>query len=302
MGAMRRAQIRAFALAALGTFFVSKLVGSEAPPGSTAPLAKKLRAERTSRFDLEVSGDLEGVPLGATWYLTREDLLTLPQVGFMVSDDPNLPGPTRLSGVPLENLVRDVGAPAGDMVVAISKDQYRANYPRDYLAEHHPLLVLEIGGLPPSGWPKDSGFDLGPYMISHAKFTPAVDARAHVDEAQIPWGVVRVEFRDERLVFAAIRPSGTFANSRSVEAGYHIARQNCFHCHDAGDEGGKKSGVSWAALSAIATASPDFFAAYVRNPKLKSPRSQMPANPQYDDLALDALSAYFRSFSKAQSP
>jgi mono/diheme cytochrome c family protein len=198
-------------------------------------------------------------------------------------------------------LVRDVGAPAGDMVVAISKDQYRANYPRDYLAEHHPLLVLEIGGLPPSRWPKDSGFDMGPYMISHPKFTRAVDVAAHVDEAQIPWGVVRIEFRDEGLVFGAIRPSGPLANSHAVETGYQIARQNCFHCHNAGNEGGKKSGVSWAALSAIATASPDFFAAYVRNPKSKSPQSQMPANPQYDDLTLDALTAYFRSFSKAGS-
>ena len=32
------------------------------------------------------------------------------------------------------------------MVVAICDDGYRANYPRDYLVAHHPVLVLQVNG------------------------------------------------------------------------------------------------------------------------------------------------------------
>ncbi|HXW61741.1 MAG TPA: cytochrome c [Candidatus Acidoferrales bacterium] len=309
---MRRVGIRAtagflFMVATLGMLVVREVWWAQAQPTSSAPLAAKLLAERGSPADLEIGGNLEVMPHRATWYLTREDLLGLRQASFTVSDDPNFLGPTRVSGVPLEDLVRDVGAPAGDMVVAICKDKYQTNYSRDYLAQHHPLLVLEINGKPPSGWPRDSSrheFDLGlgPYMITHPNFTPAFRVLAHNDEAQIPWGVVRLEFRNQEQVFGAIAPSGPLAKDRTVEAGYRIAQQNCFRCHNAGDEGGKKSGVTWAVLSAVAAGSPDFFAKYVSDPKSKSPQSQMPANPEYDHLTLDALTAYFRSFQQPGSP
>ena len=122
-----------------------------------------------------VGGDLAGLPHGATRYLTRDDLLALPQVGYTVTDDSNFTGPTKVSGVPLEDLLRDLSAaPKSAMVVAICDDKYRANYPRDYMAAHHPVLVLEVNGKPPSGWSEVSGghgFDMGPYMISHEKFT-----------------------------------------------------------------------------------------------------------------------------------
>jgi mono/diheme cytochrome c family protein len=295
----------ASAVAAAGMFFVWKTGWAQPSSQSTAPLALKLRVDRSSPTDLEIGGDVKAEPGGATWYLTRADLLALPQTSFTVGDDSNFFVPTRVSGVRLEDLQHDIGAPGDDMVIAICKDKYRAHYPRAYLAEHHPLLVLEIDGKPPSGWPKDSdghGFDMGPYMITHRKFFSASQVRAHADEAQIPWGVVRLEFRDEKLVFGAIAPPGPFANRPAVEAGYQLARQSCFRCHDAGDAGERKSGVSWEALSAIAAASPDFFAAYVRSPKSKNPQSQMPANPQYDDLTLDTLTAYFRSFSQPGRP
>ncbi len=37
-----------------------------------------------------------------------------------------------------------------DMAIAICDDLYRANYPRNYIATHHPLLVLTVNGQPPS--------------------------------------------------------------------------------------------------------------------------------------------------------
>jgi mono/diheme cytochrome c family protein len=269
-------------------------------------IASTLHKKRVSPSDLEVGGELAGLPPGTTRYITRDDLLALPQASYIVTDDSNFVGATRVSGVLLEELIRHLGAaPESDLLIAICDDLYRANYPRAYMLAHHPLLVLTVNGQPPAGWPKDSeghGLDMGPYMISHAKFTPGFKILAHADEPQIPWGVVRLEFRDEKAVFGAIAPRGPRAANSPVQAGYRIAQQNCFRCHNLGSEGGQKAGRSWQNLSAWATASPEYFAAYVRNPAAKNPRAQMPGNPAYDDSTLQALAAYFQTFSSAEKP
>ena len=167
----------------------------------------------------------------------------MPQVNLTIMGDPNFSKPTKIRGVKLEDLVRRLAASSGSaMVVAICDDGYRANYPLDYLAAHHPLLVLQINGEPPSGWPKaaeDHISEMGPYMITNAKFTPSFKIRAHADEAQIPWGVVRLEIREEKAVFGVIAPNGPNA-SREVQDGFRIASQNCFRCHDSRGEGGRK--------------------------------------------------------------
>jgi mono/diheme cytochrome c family protein len=313
MGAMRRRGVGIVSLTA-ATVLTAALVAAttaarQTDPGSaksTGPaLAAKLHPQRTSREDLEVGGNLKDLPAGTTRFLARGDLLAFPQVSYTVTDDANFTGPTKVTGVLLEDLLRDLSAaPGAAMVVAICEDKYRASYPRAYLARHHPLLVLELNSKPPSGWPKDSGghgFDMGPYMISHEKFTPAFRILSHTDEPQIPWGVVRLEFRDERAVFGAIAPRGPHANDPAVQAGYKIAQQNCFRCHNSGSEGGQKSGVTWTVLSALATNSPEFFTDYVRRPQSTSPQAQMPANPNYDDETMRALTAYFRTFSDSQA-
>jgi mono/diheme cytochrome c family protein len=260
---------------------------------------------RVSPSDLELAGDVAGVPRGATVYARRSDLVALPQTYFTVSDDSNFTGPTKVSGVLLEDLLRDLGAaPGAEMVVAISSDKYHGNYPREYIAAHHPLLVLEVNGKPPEGWPKDSsgsGLDMGPYMISHAKFAPSFKILAHEDEAQIPWAVIRLEFRDEKAVFGAIAPRGPHANDANVLAGNRIAQQNCFRCHNSGGEGGRKSGVSWTALAALAAGSPKFFSEYVRGPASKNPRTQMAASREYDDATMHALIEYFSTFASPEA-
>jgi mono/diheme cytochrome c family protein len=274
-----------------------------APSAQTSPA---LHEKRQLPSDLEVGGALAGLPHESTRYITREELLAMPQVSFTASGDTNFTGPTKIRGVRLEELARALGAsPARDMVVAICDDEYRANYPHSYLAAHHPVLVLEVNGKPPAGWPKDSQehkFDMGPYMISNPKFAPSYKILSHEDEPQIPWGVVRIEFRDEESVFGAIAPRGPRAKDRDVQDGLRIAEQNCFRCHNAGREGGKKSGLSWEALSAFAETSPKDFAAYIRAPLAKNPRAQMPGNPQYDDATLAALTAYFRTFTGQGKP
>jgi len=58
---------------------------------------------------------------------------------------------------------------------------------------------------------------MGPYMISNPKFAPQLQDFSHEDEAQIPWGVVRIEFRDEKIVFGAIAPRGPHAQDGDVQ-------------------------------------------------------------------------------------
>jgi mono/diheme cytochrome c family protein len=267
-----------------------------------SPLA--LYPTRQSPLDLEVSGDLLGLPPGSTRYITRKELLALPQATYNVADDPNFSKPTQVSGVLLSQLIASIAAnPASDIAVAICSDQYRANYPRDYLAAHQPLLVLEIDGQPPSAWPKDAeshSMAMDPYLISHPRYFPGSAAAHGGEETQVPWGVVRIDFRDEQQVFSAIQPRGPNANSAQVQTGYQIAKQNCFRCHNSGAEGGEKSGVPWTILATLATAAPEHFTAYVRDPQAQDPQAQMPPNPEYDDQALQALTAYFQTFAPSQ--
>jgi len=272
---------------------------------STQPFSQ-LHERRQLPSDLEVSGALAGFPPEATRYITRAELLAMPQVNFTVTDDTNFTGPTRIRGVKLEDLARALGATSpSDMVIAICDDGYLAAYPRAYLEAHYPVLVLEVNGAPPAGWPKaadDHTSDMGPYMISNPKFMPSFKILSHTDDAQIPWGVVRLEFREEKTVFGTIAPRGPHAQDQEVQNGLRIAEQNCFRCHNEGREGGRKSGRSWEYLGTLAASSPKDFAAYIHAPQAKNPQAQMPGNPRYDEATLAALTVYFRTFSKPAIP
>jgi hypothetical protein len=184
------------------------------------------------------------------------------------------------------------------MVVAIAADGYRSNYPAEYLRAHHPVLVLTVDGKSQQSWPKThDGGELGPYVIANPRFTPSFKVLSHTDEAQIPFQVVQLEFRNESQVFGAIAPHGSFAPGSPVMEGYKIAQQNCFRCHNMGDEGGRMASIPWPVLGALAKGSPEFFAKYVRNPQALNPRSRMAASPGYDDETIAALQAYFSTFA-----
>jgi mono/diheme cytochrome c family protein len=258
-----------------------------------------LRLQRQSRLDLEIDGE-PGSGRRTTQYVSREDLLKLPQVTATVTDDANFKKPTEISGVLVEELRTALRIPASaDLIVAICGDQYHAHFPADYIAAHQPILVLKINGKGPDEWPKDvDGHTayLGPYLISHANFTPSFKIFAHEDEPQIPWGVVRLEFRQKEKVFGAIAPGGSEASDTNVQAGFRIARQNCFRCHNAGAEGGTKAGIPWPVLAGWAAAAPEKFAAYVRNPRASNAESQMAASPEYDDATMKVLIDYFKTF------
>jgi hypothetical protein len=238
--------------------------------------------------------------IGISHFVSYQDLLQLPQVSFTTSNDPNFPIPARVSGVPLEQLKQALHG-EGNMMVAICSDDYRTNYPASYVRAHHPVLVLKINGKSQQGWPKTSGGgELGPYLIANPGFTPSFKVLSHSDEAQIPFGVVRIDFRTESEVFGAITPRGDFASGSPVMNGYVIAKQNCFRCHNMGAEGGHMAPFPWPLLGTLAKNSPEFFARYVRTPQAVNPRARMEGNPQYDDHTTAALVAYFSTFAAGE--
>jgi len=309
---MRRATLESH-VGSLCLFFVVLAFADSAKsfyPQTKAPgqnnARPQLHERRASALDLEVAGELAGLPPGSVRYLGREDLLVLPQVSYTITDDANFKGPTQVSGVSLEELTRHFGAnPQADLVVAICEDLYRAHYSRSYIAAHAPLLVVLINGKPPDDWPKAAdghGISMGPYLISHPVFTSHSKVLSQAEEPQIPWGVIRLEFRNEKKVLSAIVPLGPSAEERAVQDGYHIAQQNCFRCHNIGEEGGQKAARPWLVLATWANASPEYFGAYVRDPKAKNPRTQMPGNSNYDDATIHALISYFRTFVAEGKP
>jgi cytochrome c2 len=247
-----------------------------------------LHASRQAPTDLQV---------GESQFVSYQDLLRLPQVKFTTSDDSNFATPAHVSGVPLEELKRSLGSDA-DMVVAICADGYRSNYPAAYLSAHHPVLVLTVNGEAQQAWPRThDGGDLGPYVIANPSFTPSFKVLSHSDEAQIPFRVIRIDFRSEREVFGAIAPQGNYAPDSPVMQGYKIAQQNCYRCHNMGAEGGHMASIPWPVVGTFAKGNPDFFAKYVRNPQAVNPSSRMAASPEYDDATIAALRAYFSTFA-----
>jgi mono/diheme cytochrome c family protein len=265
------------------------------------PLYARLAWKRTSPSDLEIHGDIRGgSPEQPKRFDTREQLLALPQVSYTVTNDANFIGPIQISGVGLDQLLHALAAnPESDIAVAICTDGYATHYDHPYIAAHHPVLALKINRKDPADWPKfhENGAYMGPYLISSPDFKPSFKILSHEDEPQIPWGVVQLKIQSEAAVFDAIRPRSPGAASQEVLDGYRIAQQNCFRCHNSGDHGGTKAQRPWTVLSTWANASPDFFAAYIHDPKSKNPKSQMQAFPNYDATTLNALTKYFQSFN-----
>ncbi len=259
-----------------------------------------LQTTRHVPSDLEVGGLLQGVPQGETRFVSYKSLLSLPQETYTVTDDPNFGATVQISGVSLAKLPGWLGAQNGaSMVIAICDDKYAAHYPASYVHAHHPLLVLKVNDREPDHWPL--GVDrlpMGPYMVSHPSFKPSFQVLSHDDEAQVPWGVMRLDLRREQVVYAPIEPLGEAAKDPVLQQGYAIARQNCFRCHSRSREGGQKSKLLWRDLAQEAVINPTRFDAWVRHPKNINPQSQMAASPEYDDATLSALRRYFASFQE----
>ncbi len=90
-------------------WIVGLLAGAALATLAAAEPASILRAERTSPGDLEVDGELTGLPAGSTRFVRYEDLLRLPQETYTVKDDTNFHGPTQIGGVALDVLAKTFG-------------------------------------------------------------------------------------------------------------------------------------------------------------------------------------------------
>jgi hypothetical protein len=278
------------------------VAGSVAITASDVPKLS-VHEKSLSSQDLKLSGDLPGLPPKSVRFVSYDELARLPQVTVTVTNDPNFHGRTEIAGVYLDVVLQALDVPDKDTLVsALCDDEYEGHYPVDYREAHHPILVLRINGKPPNQWKRtgEAG-TYGPYLISHAAFTPRYHVLAHVEEEQIPNGVLELRFLKEDAVIEAIRPQGNFAADSPEMHGYQIAEQNCLRCHNAGVYGGHRGGFSWSSLAKIAQADPKFFAAYITDPQSQEPYAQMPGSPEYDGATLKALVAYYRLFAPTEA-
>ena len=251
-----------------------------------------IHSVRTSGQDLEIGGDVPGMQRG---FIRYKDLLTLPQSRILAKNDVNFKDGTRLSGVYLDTLMQKVGlSPGKDLVSAMCADHYEAHYTIEYRHTHRPLLVLKIDDKLPHEWSPG----LAPYLISHESFIPSYRVLSHVDEAQVPYGVVRLEFHAQRKALATIAPHGSFPTNAPQMFGYKIAQQNCLRCHNQGTLGGLKGHSSWSVLAQLAVKDPRYFAAYIASPLSENPAAKMPAYSKYDEKTRQALTAYFQTFMR----
>jgi mono/diheme cytochrome c family protein len=268
------------------------LVGLAAHAAVPARIA--LETQRSSPQDLEISGDVPGIPAGASRFVRYADLRALTQVSFKVKDDSNFDGPVALSGVSLDELLKALGMTGSkQLIAALSSDGYEGHYTAEYRAQHHPFLVLKMGDKDPSQWARGpDGEVFAPYFISHPSFMPAFHVLAHEEQPQVPIGVVKVRFYDED---AALTPLKAAAATGPAAQGYRIAVQSCLRCHSAGDIGGSKSPFGWPQLNLIAQGNASAFGKYIVQPNRVNPEATMPANPKYDAATVAAITAYFQA-------
>jgi mono/diheme cytochrome c family protein len=279
----------------------------QAPPANAAALA--LATSRQNNTDLEISGNIRGLRANAVGYISYLQLLHLPLITFTVPTGGDYEAnenfsvgftkPITVTGIDFEVLARALGADVTqDMLVAQCSDGYRASYPTEYIAAHHPVLVLTINGLPPQQWPHSHYGDvMAPYLVAYADYRPSFRILSHSDQPQVPYAVTRIEFRDQRSTFAAITPPGTYPADSPILQGFAIAKQNCFRCHNNGTAGGTMAHHPWQVLAAWAAYQPDYFTRYVKNPNAFRSDARMPGNPQYDPATLEALRRYFATFA-----
>src|ERR1700761_1198524 len=262
-----------------------------------------LSTERSSNSDLEITGMAADIAPGTVRYISYPQLLKLPQTTVTVRGDENFrelsPQKLTVTGVYLDVLERSLGAlPAADLVTALCSDGYRATYTRQYVKTHRPILALKIDGLPVETWVAQThNGDPGTYFITHADFTPSFSVSSFQEIPKIPAKVTRLEFGNAREVYGAIAPIPRDTSDPQVIAGFRIAQQHCYRCHNMGSYGGTKAGKEWHPLGSFASSSPAIFERYLRDPKSVDPKSTMTCDPQLAEPAAKALQAYFQTFA-----
>ena len=281
-------------LARLLILLLAVALGGGVLPVSAAPLT--LATARSSTYDLQVSGLLTG---GVTnGFVTREQLRSLGVVTVTNEHDGALKQGAAYTGLQLRDLQAALPvAPECDVIFAVCDDGYAAHFPADYVKAFQPLLILALDGKPAEEWGRSlaSGVGMPPFYINSASFTPreSETAAGQKEGARYPYAVSKLVFTTtaNSIGRLALQPGA----SAAAQAGQKIALRDCLSCHDHQGIGGSNSGRPWLLLKTW-SANTNYFRRYVKKPKSVQPAAKMPGFAQYDDAALDALTAYFREF------
>ncbi len=255
----------------------------------------ELHAERSSPFDLALTGRLAGVPAGQTRYATWSALRALPTSLVSVEGE-FVPGPQELTVVFLADLLKALPTAAGaDTVLTTCADGYASVFTLDFIAKFRPFLVLEIAGKGPTEWPpKGLDFNPGPYVVTVSSRLAPAFARYRDAEHKKPWGVTTIEIASYAERFGALYAGAWASLAPAAREGREIWVNSCASCHQgpAGAFGGTKSGRPFPVIAAYAGADRAFFNKYVRDPQSLVPCAKMEAHPGYTDAELSGLAAF----------
>jgi hypothetical protein len=257
--------------------------------------ALELHRERSSSYDLALTGRLAGIPDGETRYARWSDLRTLP-TSHVTLDGEFVPGPQVLTVVFLSDLWKALPVAArADTFLATCADGYASVFTAAFIENYRPFLVLEINRKGPKDWPPPGlDYNPGPYVVTvSAALVPA--ARQFPDiEHKKPWGVTTLEVASYAERYKGIY-SGKWADlSPSAQKGRETWVNSCASCHagPAGIFGGTKADRPFQVIAAYAGHDRPYFVRYVRDPRSLVPCAKMEPHPHYTDEDLSRLIAF----------
>jgi len=275
---------------ALAALFATGLFAAAAHAG-TLPV----REGPGARFDLPISGLLDGLAPGTQGHLDRSDLLALPTA---VIDVTGKFGPQAKEArvLFLSDLVAALPAkPGADVLLASCNDGYLSVYTLDFIRRYRPYLVLQIAGRGPERWPPPGlAFNPAPFAIdASAALAAGVEEYRDIGHKR-PWGVISVRLSSMEESFGAFFQGRWASPTPAAAAGREIWINSCASCHPGppGATGGTKSGRPMEIVQAIAGANRAFFMQYVRKPTSLDPAAKMEPHPWYSDAEFDQLIAF----------
>jgi hypothetical protein len=254
-----------------------------------------LQAERSSRFDLAVTGALTGVPDGARRYVRYADLCALPTTKLLISDE-FVQGSQEVTVVFLSDLWQAMPVqPAADCLLATCQDEYASVFRREFIATYRPFLVLKINGAGPDQWSGHGpASDPGPYAITvSSALVPAANNFLSLEHKK-PWGVVTLEFARYAEKFHDAYDGRWATLSPRAAAGRELWVNACASCHPGPGRtfSGTKSHQAFAILAAIVRGDPALFRQYVRQPTSVSVDAKMEEHGYFTGEQLQELIAF----------
>ncbi len=266
--------------------------------GTGSARALELHAERSSPYDLGLTGRLADAPAGATLYARWPDLRALPTSKLTMNGE-FVDGPQELTVVFLDDLWNALPIGAGaDCLLATCADGYASVFTSDFISKYRPFLVLEINGKGPKNWPPPGlDFNPGPFVITVSdRLVPSVAIFRDVEHKK-PWGVTTLEIASYAEHYKPIYTGRWSSPSAAARDGRDIWINSCACCHrgPGGTFGGTKANRPFEAIAAYAGYDRSFFTRYVRDPKSLMPCAKMEPHPNYTDDDLSDLIAFMTS-------